>query len=133
MAPTKTIDANCGDCLLFGAVQGMTDGLVLLDESGRILHLNRTAAGLLRLQASGVIGAEIADAIPNPGLATFWNSAAGEAGTVSGEVPFPSGTTIRATISPCLSASGEAMGRVLILRDVTREKKIQVELASCAT
>ena len=74
MAPPKTIDANCGDCLLFGAVQGMTDGLVLLDESGRILHLNRTAAGLLCLQASGVIGAEIADAIPNPGLAAFWRS-----------------------------------------------------------
>ena len=71
----------------------MTDGLVLLDESGRILHLNRTAAGILHIEAGGVIGAEIAAALPHPGLAAFWTSAAGEAGTVSGEVPFPSATS----------------------------------------
>jgi DNA-binding NarL/FixJ family response regulator len=43
---------------------------------------------------------------------------------------FPGRATIRATASVCLSESGEPIGRALLLRDVTRDKEVQIELSA---
>jgi PAS domain S-box-containing protein len=129
MAPRKAMTDDCGSCLLFGALEALTDGLVLIDPQGRILHLNHRAADLLGA-AGGVIGEPLATIVRHPGLAAFLHAAAAEPGPVSAEIGLPAGPTLRATSSPSISASGEPLGRLVILRDVTQEKRIQVRLSA---
>ncbi len=130
MVAPKGISDDCGNCLLFGAVQAMSDGLVLLDDAGRILHLNLRAAAILEAQGGGLIGSPLSKVVRHPGLAAFLLAAAAEPGPVSGEIGLAAGFTLRASSSPCVSASGVSLGRLLILRDVTQEKKIQVTLSA---
>ncbi|HXI04181.1 MAG TPA: PAS and helix-turn-helix domain-containing protein [Candidatus Saccharimonadales bacterium] len=130
MSTPKYIGAGCGSCILFGALEALTDALILLDDSGRILHANHRAIDLLDLEGGAILGSDLGDLVRHPGLAAFWKAAAGEKGPVSAEVGADDGLTFRATISPCLSSEGDSMGRLLILRDVTREKKLQVEISA---
>ncbi len=122
-------DNTCGECLLYGAIQGLADGLILVDRDGRIFHLNRRAAELLNLAAGRVLGSRLASVLRHPGLLTFWDGAAGESDPVTTDLTLPPATAIRATASVCVSAAGGPIGRALLLRDVTREKKIHVELS----
>jgi DNA-binding CsgD family transcriptional regulator len=125
----KQLDDDCGNCLLFGALQAIPDGVVLLDPGGRILHVNPAALGMLELVRGMQAGQPFASVIENPGLAAFWSAAAGEDGPVSGEVGLPEGSTLRVSVSPCRSASGESLGRLLLLRDVSMEKRVHIDLS----
>ena len=119
----------CGECLLYGAIQGLADGLILVDCDERIFHLNRRARELLGLGPAPITGKPIRNCLRDPGLAAFWSSAAEETVPASAELAFPHGRTIRASLSPCVSAAGASIGRALLLRDVTNEKKIRIELS----
>jgi PAS domain S-box-containing protein len=130
MQPPKALDAKCGECLVFGALHGLTDGLVLIDPEGRIFHANRRAEEILGLVAVQVLGTRLVAHLKHPGLAAFWYSAAEEMVPATTELAFSSGTTIRATVSICLSAGADPIGKALLLCDVTREKRINVELSA---
>ena len=128
MARPVELEARCGECILYGAIQGMTDALVLVDLEGRIFQVNRSARDLLELSSRHVNGAKLQEVLRHPGLAAFWATAARETVPVTTDLALPSGTSLRATVSFCVSSGGEPIGRILLLRDVTREKKIQIEL-----
>lgn len=123
------VDGRCRECLLYGAIEGLEDGLILVDLEGRIFHINRRAESFLGVHRQRVIGSVLASALSHTGLASLWATAAGEDDAVTAEFPWPSGMVMRATASICRSAGGRSIGRALMLRDVTREKKIQVELS----
>lgn len=129
MAVPSGLDNRCGECLLYGAIQGLADGLILVDRDGRVFHLNRRAAELLNLAAARVLGSRLTTILRHPGLVDFWDRAALESDPVTTDLTFPPVTAIRATASVCVSAAGGPIGRALLLRDVTREKKIHVELS----
>jgi len=124
------LESRCGECLLFGAIQGLADGLVLVDSDGRIFQLNRRAQELLELGSRHVIGTNLVDALRHPGLAAFWASASLDDVPATSDLTFHGGVSIRATVSLCLSASKDPIGKALLLRDVTHEKKIHVELTA---
>ncbi|HEU4403488.1 MAG TPA: LuxR C-terminal-related transcriptional regulator [Candidatus Polarisedimenticolia bacterium] len=124
------LENKCGECLLFGAIQGLADALVLVDREGRIFHVNRRAEELLGLQASRVMGTRLRAALRHPGVVAFWDSAQSESDPVGADLTLPPRILIRATASVCVSAAGAPIGRALLLRDVTREKRIQVELST---
>ncbi|HXH29053.1 MAG TPA: LuxR C-terminal-related transcriptional regulator [Candidatus Polarisedimenticolia bacterium] len=123
------LETGCGSCLLFGAIEGLADGLILVDPDGKVFHVNRAAAALLGVSAAQVQGGALRTRIRQAVVLAFWDSAAAEAGPVSAELVLPGGRTIRATASTCLSEEGIPIGRALMLRDVTREKMIQVRLS----
>jgi len=120
---------RCGECLLFGAIQGIQEGIVLVDPDQRIFHVNRKAQELLELGSRHLLGLKIRPTLRHAGLASFWSAAEGETVPVTADLAFPGGVTIRASVSSCLSSSREPIGRMLLLRDVTREKKISVDLS----
>ena len=130
MSGPVRLESRCGECLLYGAIEGMADALVLVDREGKIFHLNRRAEELLDVTMSSVLGAPIRKCLQHRGLAAFWSSASRDSTPVTTDLTFSRGITIRATVSACQSQSGEPIGTVLLLRDITREKKIQVELTS---
>jgi DNA-binding CsgD family transcriptional regulator len=122
-------DSRCSECLLYGAIQGLADGLVLVDCEGRIFHLNRRAESILGVHLQRIIGTTLGSALSHTGLASLWATAATEDDPVTADIPWPSGQLMRATASVCRSAAGRPIGRSLLLRDVTKEKRIQVELS----
>jgi PAS domain S-box-containing protein len=128
MAKPVELEARCGNCILYGAIEGMVDAFVLVDLEGRIFQMNRTARDLLEVGSRQVNGARLDEILRHPGLSSFWASALRESAPVAADLSLPSGRSLRATVSSCISAGGEPIGRVLVVRDVTREKKIQVEL-----
>jgi len=125
----RGLDARCGACLLYGAIEGLADGLVLIGRDGRIFHINREAARLLGVGEQRLEGTPLGAALAHTGLAALWASAAAEDDPLSADLSWPSGRTVRATASLCRSATGDPIGRALLLRDVTREKTIRVELS----
>ena len=118
---------RCGECLLYGAIQGLEDGLVLVDPDGRIFHLNRRAQELLRMDPAAV-GRPFRTTVAVPSVARFWNSALRRPEPASTEIVLAAGSLTRATIACCYSHGGGLIGRALLLRDITREKRIQVDL-----
>jgi PAS domain S-box-containing protein len=123
-------DAHCGECSLFGAIQGLGDGLVLVDLQGRIVHVNRRAEQILEVTGQHVQGSSLKASLKHQGLAAFWSAAAKEIEPVTADLEVPPRVTVRATASLSVGASGTPIGRMLLLRDVTREKTIQIELSS---
>lgn len=130
MTPPKQLNESCGNCLLFGALQAVPDGMILLDPAGKVLHVNPVAIRMLGLGDGIHVGRPFAEILAHPGLTAFWAAARSETTTVSGEVGLMSGETLRASVAPCRAASGEMLGRLLILRDVSEEKRIQVSLSA---
>jgi PAS domain S-box-containing protein len=123
-------DERCRDCLLFGVIQGMEEGLVLVDREGRIVHLNRSAEQRLGTPAPALIGQPIGSYLKarHPALARVWSSASRDPLAATSDLSFSDGAALRVSASLCRSDAGEPIGRVLILRDVTRERRIQIEL-----
>jgi ATP/maltotriose-dependent transcriptional regulator MalT len=63
-----------------------------------------------------------------PALQRFWDSTLRDQEPASTELTLVGGVRMRATVSLCRSMGGETIGRALLLRDITREKRIQLEL-----
>jgi PAS domain S-box-containing protein len=122
------LQGRCGECLLFGAIQGLEDGLILVDPKGIIFHVNRRAEELLHIQAARVMGTKLRSCLKPPPLLRFWNTALREGQAASTELSLTGGAPFRATVSPCRSMKGEPIGTALLLRDITRERRIQVDL-----
>jgi PAS domain S-box-containing protein len=124
------LEGRCGACLLFGAIEGLEDGVVLVDPRGRVFHVNRAAERILGVRAERMNGTAVGPWLRPAGLAAFWTTA-GRSGDPAGtELVLPGGRSIRVTASVCRSASGDPIGRALMLRDVTRERKVQVEISA---
>jgi PAS domain S-box-containing protein len=128
MKVTLDLHGRCGECLLFGAIQGLEDGLILVDPQGVVFHVNRRAAELLGIDAANVMGTKLRAWLKPPALLRFWSSALREKEPSSTEFGLAGGLQVRATHSLCRSVNHEPIGRALLLRDVTREKRIRVEL-----
>src|SRR5262245_20277078 len=124
------LESRCGDCLLYGAIQGLADAVVLVDLEGRVFSLNRRAHEILGVGSRFVLGTLLAVSLRDAGLAAFWAAATRELVPVATEMELPECSSWRVTGPLCLSATREPIGRALILRDVTREKRLQVELSS---
>ena len=128
MKVTLDLHGRCGECLLFGAIQGLEDGLVLVDPQGIIFHVNRRAEEFLGISAPRVMGTKLRGCLKLPALLRFWSSTLREPQATSTEMTLAGGVRMRATSSLCKSIAGETIGRALLLRDITREKRIQLEL-----
>jgi len=128
MNVTLDLHGRCGECLLFGAIQGLEDGLILVDPQGIVFHVNRRAGELLGIDAHKAMGAKLRACLKPPALLRFWSSALREKEASSTELSLPGGTQIRATHSLCRSLNREPIGRALLVRDITHEKRIRLEL-----
>ncbi|HEV8200702.1 MAG TPA: LuxR C-terminal-related transcriptional regulator [Candidatus Polarisedimenticolia bacterium] len=126
----ESFEGRCGECLLYGALQGLADGLVITDTAGRVVLLNRQAEQLLGLRNETARGRALAGALDHPGLRSLWEAAAGGEDIAVAEVELGPGKNHRATALACHGRRGARIGRALLLRDVTREKTVQVQLAS---
>jgi PAS domain S-box-containing protein len=96
------------------------DAVIVTDREARLLLLNPAAEKVLNL-AKGGVGQPAANVLPNPELAKLLTESRASAATIEVEL---AGKTLSASASTIISADGSVVGRVGILRDVTRFKEV---------
>jgi PAS domain S-box-containing protein len=118
--------AEGGRRRLAAILSSTNDAVLVTDRDDRILLVNPAAERAFAITAGAVMGQKVSEAVLDPALAGIFqeppSSDDGEA--LTEEVPLPDGRTLYASISTILSADGERMGRVVVMRDVTHFKEL---------
>lgn len=107
------------------AFSGMSEGLIMTDESDQIILLNPVAKKMLGLKEEG------SQDIPNDFISSVFSPilkelAANDKRLVSKEVGLekPQKITLRIDAAPVRDSEGRRIGTVILLRDITAEKEI---------
>ena len=118
------------------------EGVVVTDKEGRILYLNRAACGFFGIEADESLGRPLAGVVRG----IDWDSLSGQRGDVVSrdlEVFYPENRLLNFYVVPLMSdepkgRASEAVGRAVILRDITQthratQETIEVERFSALT
>lgn len=118
-----------GDALFARALASLNVGLVLLRDAERVAWLNARAARFLGVSANDSIGRPLGTLIKDVQLLKFWHEATDSAQPHDADVAltWPERTLVKAHAAP-FQEDGEP-GWVVMLSDVTAERKVQVELS----
>jgi len=97
-------------------IEEMTDGVVVLGDDERIRDLNPSAETLLAVDRSAVLGERLGSAVP-----AFDDIPT--AGESSVDVRLDSGRTISVSTETIPDRRGRVLGRLLVCRDVTEQRR----------
>lgn len=114
-------------------VDHLPEGLALLDQDLRLVQVNRTLAGWVGADRSGLAGRPVGEVLPayatTAGAARLARAqAGGEPQAAEFEEP-GSGRVFEETLAPVTDAGGRPAGLVVTLRDVTEARRLQAQLA----
>jgi PAS domain S-box-containing protein len=110
-------------------MEGMSDGVVVLDLQDRVVDMNPAAERFLGCSARKAIGRGFSALVPN------WNGLFehhyGQAGDIHDEVSLgrePDRRDYELTLSPVVDQKGNSRGRLILLHDVTERKRVEDEV-----
>jgi PAS domain S-box-containing protein len=109
-------------------LQSMGDGLIATDAAGTVVTFNRAAEEILRRRAQSVVRRPLADVMRGQSVrGRTLADAAMLGGATEGTLVRTDGSQlpVAMTAAPLLDASGSPIGRVVVLRDVTREHEAE--------
>ena len=116
--------AEGGRRRLAAILASTTDAVLVTDRDERILLVNPAAERAFGIAADEVVGRKVGEAGLVPALAKIFEEPLTLSESLSEEVPLPDGRTLYASVSPIMSANGERIGRVAVMRDVTHFKEL---------
>ena len=116
--------AEGGRRRLAAILTSTTDAILVTDRDDRILLVNPAAERAFSVTASVVVGQKVNEADLAPTLEAVFEKPLPESGALAEELPLPDGRTLYANVSTILSASGERIGRVALMRDITHFKEL---------
>lgn len=118
-------------CLIINAVAGLAVGVILIDRTGKLVWLNRTAESLLNVRLEASSGRSIQQILNAPQLAAFWQDVREQKENAFAEfsVQWPREMELKINATRCLDNDGNEIGRALLVCDVTRERTVQVQLS----
>ncbi|MBN1955923.1 MAG: HAMP domain-containing protein [Anaerolineae bacterium] len=107
------------------AILASTDDAILVtDREDRLLLVNPSTERVLGMLADELIGQHVEEVPMDPILLHVMTEPLGWTGPLVEEVPLPDGRVFYASASTILSADGENMGRVVVMRDITHFKEL---------
>jgi PAS domain S-box-containing protein len=116
--------AEGGRRRLAAILASTTDVVLVTDRDDRILLVNPAAERAFGVAADVVVGQPIDQAELAPALIRIFEEPLPPSEALTEEVPLPDGRTLYANVSTILSADGERIGRVAMMRDVTHFKEL---------
>lgn len=116
--------AEGGRRRLAAILASTTDAVLVTDRDDRLLLVNPAAERAFRMISDEVVGQTIDEAELAPALAQVLGQALSPDEALTEEVPLPDGRTLYASVSAILSADGERIGRVAVMRDITHFKEL---------
>lgn len=121
---TAQLEESLGQ--LSATLESMTDGLLATDHEARVVRHNRSLEELFGLDGP-VQGRPVADVL-GPAVAELFDSADPSellrGGRVEAELALPGARVGKATLRAILRGGATSIGRLLVVRDITREKEI---------
>jgi len=116
--------AEGGRRRLAAILASTTDAVLVTDRDDRLLLVNPAAEHAFGIAADAVVGQKVNEAGLAPALARVFGEPLSPSEALTEEVPLPDGRTLYASVSTILSADGERIGRVAVMRDVTYFKEL---------
>jgi len=116
--------AEGGRRRLAAILSSTTDAVLVTDRDDRILLVNPAAERTFDIVGEVVVGQKVNEAGLAPALARVFEEPLSPTEALNEEVPLPDGRTLYASISTILSADGERIGRVAVMRDITHFKEL---------
>ncbi len=107
---------------LAAVLASTTDGVIVTDQTQRVLLINRAMERIFNLKAVDVVGRPVANIIPSPPLVDALTSK--EEAARNREIPVGKNTVYYASTSTIVGTDGQVMGRVAVLHDITHLKEI---------
>ncbi len=98
-------------------IEGTADAVIVLNEDGKVLRVNRSAADLFGLEQQAVVGRPLGSAVRHPAVESLLHP--NRAGPRRAEVPLEDGRTLYATLTPI-----PAVGAVITMQDITALKEL---------
>lgn len=115
-------EAEEGRRKLEAVLESTADGMLVVDNEGRLTLLNPAAEDYLNLRAEHVIGRKAVEVIANSHLTGLLTDLQDPVASL--EMPQENGTTLLAACSTIVGHDGAISGRVAILRDITPLKEL---------
>jgi PAS domain S-box-containing protein len=116
--------AEGGRRRLAAILTSTSDAVLVTDRDDRLLLINPAAERVLGVAADSVVGQKVSEVGLEPKLARLLAEPLAPDQARNEEVPLPDGRTFYASVSVILSADGERMGRVVVMRDITHFKEL---------
>jgi PAS domain S-box-containing protein len=118
--------AEGGRRRLAAILSSTTDAVLVTDRDDRILLVNPAAERAFGILGAAAVGQRVGEAGLGPVLAGVFEKplSSSESEALTEEVPLPGGQTLYASVSTILSADGERIGRVVVMRDITHFKEL---------
>jgi PAS domain S-box-containing protein len=112
-------------------IQGMPDGMIVLDRAKRIVDLNPTAVTLIGQSADAILGLPLQQAMPS--LATYPETVSPRhsAAPAQAEVVIENSQGVRyldLRVSNLQDSSGEVSGYVLVFHDISERKRAEQQI-----
>lgn len=115
-------EAEEGRRKLQAVLESTADGMIVVDNEGRIVLVNPAAERYLDLRVEHATGRPAGDLIDVPELAALMTSLQDPVSVL--ELPHRNGKTLLANTSTIVSQGGAITGRVTVLRDITPLKEL---------
>jgi signal transduction histidine kinase/CheY-like chemotaxis protein len=99
---------------------GATEAVIVIgDEDGRVVLVNRAALRTFNLGTDGVEGRPLAELLDNKVLLDLVARSSGSDSTLMDEIPLQDGRTLHANITPI-----PGVGRAIVMQDITHLKEL---------
>ncbi|MCS7283001.1 MAG: ATP-binding protein [Anaerolineae bacterium] len=116
--------AEGGRRRLSAILTSTSDAILVTDRDDRILLVNPAAERALGIPSEELVGRLVTEVPLEESLVRILREPLGRGGPLVEEVPLPNGRVFYASASTILSAEGENMGRVVVMRDITHFKEL---------
>ena len=100
------------------------DAVIVTSQDGRVLLMNSAAEIAFGVVATRVVGKRLQETTLEPAVIQLLARANPDGGAQTGEVILPDGHTLYGNASDIQMGDGPSLGRVAVLRDITRFKEL---------
>jgi PAS domain S-box-containing protein len=107
---------------LAAVLASTSDGVIVTDQTERVLLVNRAMENMFGLKANEVVGRPASSVLPAPALVEALTS--NNESARNPEVPIGKDKVFYASTSTIVGNDGQVMGRVAVLHDITHLKEI---------
>jgi len=116
--------AEGGRRRLTAILTSTTDAVLVTGRDDRILLVNPASERAFGVAADMIVGQKVGEAQLPPALKRAFGSPLSPGEALTEEIALSDGRTLYASVSTILSADGERIGRVAVMRDITRFKEL---------
>jgi two-component system, OmpR family, phosphate regulon sensor histidine kinase PhoR len=115
-----------GQSMLNVVMNSMGEGVMLLNQAGRVVLMNPSAERILGLSQKDSLGRHFLEVVRHPALAGLLDKSRNQGGPASGEIEMPGKDerTFTASVASIRVEGENVMGQVVVISDISSVKRL---------